>query len=59
MLHLFKRCAFFSYLSLVFFGIEPAHIPQPLCSSIGTLPVPLGSVDVQDADRKKAHDKSV
>lgn len=50
---------FFLYLSLVFFGIKLVHIPQPLRSSVGALPEPLGSVDVQDANNKTAHDKLV
>lgn len=41
----------------MFFGIKPAYVPQPLCSNKGTLPEPLGNVDVQDANRTTAHDK--
>lgn len=41
------------YLSFVLFGIQLVQVPQPLCSSIGVLSQPLGSVDVQDAGRKK------
>lgn len=50
---------FLIYLSLVFFGIEPLHLPQPFCSSIGTFPESFGCVDVQDADRARTHDKLV
>lgn len=49
----------FTHLSLVFFGIKPPYSPQSLSSSKGTLPEPFGSVDVQDADRKRADDKLV
>lgn len=41
------------YLSFVLFGIQLVQVPQPLCSSIGVLSQPLGSVDVQDTNRKE------
>lgn len=41
------------YLSFVLFDIQLVQVPQPLCSSIGILSQALGSVDVQDTNRRR------